>query len=85
MKGWECPKCGSCYAPTVRECDRCAAAVVHQFKPVETPPSSMNPNCLACGQWHPQGMACPSFKVTAVIPDVFLRQSLSSRRHSFGV
>jgi hypothetical protein len=23
MKGWECPKCGACYAPFVTECARC--------------------------------------------------------------
>ena len=22
--GWECPKCGGCYAPSVTECARCA-------------------------------------------------------------
>lgn len=23
MLGWECPKCGVCYAPFVRECETC--------------------------------------------------------------
>lgn len=23
MKGWECPKCGRCYAPTVEMCSSC--------------------------------------------------------------
>ncbi len=23
-KGWECPKCGRCYAPDVKECRHCA-------------------------------------------------------------
>jgi len=22
-KGWECPKCGACYAPTVTKCETC--------------------------------------------------------------
>lgn len=26
MKGWECPKCGRCYAPAVTECMACAPA-----------------------------------------------------------
>lgn len=22
-KGWECPRCGTCYSPTVQKCQRC--------------------------------------------------------------
>lgn len=22
--GWTCPKCGSCYAPTIPQCDNCS-------------------------------------------------------------
>lgn len=27
-RGWECPKCGAVYAPTVTECHRCAPAQI---------------------------------------------------------
>lgn len=33
MKGWECPKCGSSWNPTVMECGRCAP----KAKPVVAP------------------------------------------------
>lgn len=29
MQGWECPKCGSVYAPHVRQCDTCKNSKVY--------------------------------------------------------
>lgn len=26
MLGWECPKCGSCYSPSVQKCSYCPAS-----------------------------------------------------------
>ena len=32
-KGWECPKCGRVYAPSVTECFACNALVVQPIMP----------------------------------------------------
>ena len=60
--GWKCPGCGRCFAPTVRECDGCNSRVV-SFKPPIFPPEKEVPRCLACGNYHPQGLACPTMTV----------------------
>lgn len=67
MKGWECPKCGRCYSPIVRECDFCnQISELNKMsqKPL-TDPFIGTGRCLACNGFHPQGMACPTWTVTS--------------------
>ena len=53
MMGWECPKCGGVYAPSVTQCDRC------------TLPSGTVANCAdrctGCGRTRDviSGTGCP--------------------------
>lgn len=49
MKGWECPKCGRCYAPFVMECSVCG--------PLMLPQQAWQPVCT-CGNGTAAGM-CP--------------------------
>lgn len=63
-RGWECPKCGAVYAPTVPECHRCAPtrAPYHDtgtltIKPMPEPPYTVscsggdNPNKFGDERW----------------------------------
>ena len=36
-KGWECPKCGHCWSPSVQGCQRCNAGVTIAPNPNITP------------------------------------------------
>ena len=39
--GWECPKCGACYAPNVQQCQTCNGvieAIGKPLPPVKTAP-----------------------------------------------
>ena len=38
MTGWICPGCGTCYAPWVRECGRCAPVGPRVEGPTEAQP-----------------------------------------------
>jgi len=33
MKGWECPRCGRCYSPTVTECTHCGQGTTDSTLP----------------------------------------------------
>jgi hypothetical protein len=66
MKGWECPKCGRCYAPSVDECRPCG-------KPVDAVSSVWLQPLCTCGQGTAVRSACPihggsTLTVTATDP-----------------
>ena len=62
MKGWECPRCGRCYAPHVEKCPKCgpvptsfgtpagnlATVPVHICRPG---PFATSPFCDICGKY----------------------------------
>lgn len=71
MKGWECPKCGRCYAPYVRECCEHGyntyLLVYEKLKDNSgeikiVPPQ--NDQCLICKRFHP-GLGCPVWTITS--------------------
>lgn len=63
MKGWECPKCGKCFAPFVRECDWCGVIKdIGRLSDKYTQPQTGTAKCLACNGYHPLGVACPITK-----------------------
>jgi uncharacterized OB-fold protein len=35
--GWTCPKCGSCYSPTIPQCFKCPIPIVQQTTTIGTP------------------------------------------------
>lgn len=44
MTGWECPKCGRCYAPWVNSCDHCNGEVWGGITAtISTPPPTGGP------------------------------------------
>lgn len=56
MMGWECPKCGRCYAPFVRECED------HGERAIEIPKFSetyTGEKCLTCNGFHSRSIGCP--------------------------
>lgn len=56
MNGWECPGCRRCYSPYKLICDYCGP---------QNPTVSGTGKCLACNGYHPQGLACPIWTLTA--------------------
>ena len=61
MKGWECPKCGKCYAPFVKECESCNNTTTTTTIPITTAaPLVANVWCCFCGQVHMNYGPCPS-------------------------
>ena len=61
-KGWECPKCGQCYAPWVAKCKRCVAQPEQNTTPRWEKASQGQ--CVVCGGFH-LNMTCPDLRVTA--------------------
>lgn len=39
--GWECPKCGACYAPSIKKCKQCNGIIEAIGKPL--PPAKVAP------------------------------------------
>ena len=61
MTGWECPRCGRCYAPHIEKCSECWPRVQSQFGDLSeaknhicTPdPNSTARVCSVCGKSVP--------------------------------
>ncbi len=65
--GWECPKCGRCYSPIVRECTE--HAVPNQTQ--DSNKTFIGEKCKICGQLHYVGMPCPNWKVMSKVDAPF--------------
>ena len=59
---WGCPKCGRCYAPFVSECPY---EKLDKQRIQNTGNVYKNEKCLACGDYHGIGIACPGWEVTS--------------------
>ena len=59
MTGWECPKCGACYAPTVAMCFNCTGQVVTVGGVWTTTTDELCPRCFQ-DRRLPSGMGCPA-------------------------
>lgn len=65
MQGWECPKCGGCYAPSVTECHRCVPPTVTVSSHAYIPGNAVRyPWCAQCGRNHESSTACGSTSYT---------------------
>lgn len=42
--GWQCPRCGACYAPIVMRCENCKGE-----PPLKFPATPVVQACLGCG------------------------------------
>src|SRR3972149_3745964 len=55
-QGWECPKCGSCYAPHVDECKKCPSTFTTPYVPAvclhpEAVQDTSGTRCARCGMY----------------------------------
>ena len=64
MTGWECPRCGACYAPGVSQCFNCTGKIRTAGDATPAPTTwTINTNvCSACDQDRslPASTGCPA-------------------------